>query len=337
MSEADEVIVTDTGSTDDTVKKLRELGAKVHIHNIDPWRFDTARNIALSHVPEDSDICVSCDLDEVFEKGWRAKLENSWAEDVTIAKYKYNWSFRSDGSPDVQYNLSKIHSRHDYKWIYPVHECLEYIGDNQEKAAFVEGMVVNHYPDNSKFRGQYLPLLELAVKENPHNDRLMFWLGREYIFYQKYDECIGTLSDFLNLDTAVWDEERSAGYRFIAKAYQGKGDMQNAKLFLLKAIAECAYIREPYLHLARLGYLIRDWPLTYFATNEALKITKKTNSYLFESQGWGYEIYDLGAISAFHLGAYNHSLDLAKSAVELEPDNARLKQNLEIIKRKLAG
>ncbi len=337
MKEADEIIVTDTGSTDGTVEKLRELGAVVHIHNIDPWRFDIARNIALSHVAEDADICVSCDLDEVFEKGWRAKLEKAWAEDVTIAKYKYNWSFGIDGSPDVQYNLSKIHSRHDYKWVYPVHECLEYIGDKQEKAVFVDGMVVNHFPDSSKSRGQYLPLLELAVKENPDNDRLTFWLGREYIFYQKYDECIATLKRYLNLESATWNEERSAGYRFIARAYQGKGDMQNAKLFLLKAIAECAYIREPYLHLARLGYVLSDWPLAYFAASEALKITEKTNSYLFESQGWGYEIYDLGAISAFHLGAYNRSHELAKIALELEPDNARLKQNLDIIKTKLTG
>ena len=337
MSEADEIIVTDTGSTDGTVKALRELGAVVHIHNINPWRFDTARNIALSHVPEDANICVSCDLDEVFEKGWRAKLEKSWEEDATIAKYLYNWSFANDGSPDVQYNLSKIHSRHGYKWVYPVHECLEYVGEGKEKGIFIEGMVVNHYPDNSKSRGQYLPLLELAVEENPHNDRLMFWLGREDIFYQKYDECIATLNNYLKLKNAIWDEERSAGYRFISKAYQGKGDMQNAKLYLLKSIAECPYIREPYLHLARLGYLLGDWPLAYFAVNEALKITKKTNSYLFESQGWGYEIYDIGAISAFHLGAYERSHVLAKTALGLDPDNARLEQNLEIIKIKLTG
>ena len=337
MREADEIIVTDTGSTDGTVEKLRELGAVVHIHKVEPWRFDIARNIALSHVPKDADICVSCDLDEVFEKGWRAKLEKSWSEDVTIARYKYNWSFKSDGSPDVQYNLSKIHSRNDYKWVYPVHECLKYIGTKAEKAIFVEGMVVNHFPDNSKSRGQYLPLLELAVEENPDNDRLMFWLGREYIFYQKYDECIGTLERYLKLATATWNEERSAGYRFIARAHQGKGDMHSAKLYLLKAIAECPFTREPYLHLARLGYMLSDWPLAYFAVNEALKITKKTNSYLFESQGWGYEIYDLGAISAFHLGTYNRSLELAEMALKLDPGNARLEQNLEIIKAKLTG
>uniref|UniRef100_UPI0032E4CF26 glycosyltransferase n=1 Tax=Lacrimispora sp. TaxID=2719234 RepID=UPI0032E4CF26 len=78
VSEADEVIVTDTGSTDGTVEKLRARGATVYEETISPWRFDTARNIALDHVPEDADICVSNDLDEVFIPGWRKILESAW-------------------------------------------------------------------------------------------------------------------------------------------------------------------------------------------------------------------------------------------------------------------
>ena len=69
VNEADGVFVADTGSTDGTVARLRARGAIVHEETVTPWRFDTARNIALSHVPEDADICVSNDLDEVFEPG----------------------------------------------------------------------------------------------------------------------------------------------------------------------------------------------------------------------------------------------------------------------------
>ena len=44
MQEADRVIVLDTGSTDDTVQKLRSRGARVYEEQFSPWRFDTARN-----------------------------------------------------------------------------------------------------------------------------------------------------------------------------------------------------------------------------------------------------------------------------------------------------
>lgn len=40
MKEADEIYVLDTGSTDNTVSKLKELGVNVVSKIISPWRFD---------------------------------------------------------------------------------------------------------------------------------------------------------------------------------------------------------------------------------------------------------------------------------------------------------
>ena len=56
MSEADSVVVLDTGSTDDTVEKLRRRGAQVTVEIISPWRFDTARNRSLELAPPNADL-----------------------------------------------------------------------------------------------------------------------------------------------------------------------------------------------------------------------------------------------------------------------------------------
>ena len=85
MREADEVYVLDTGSEDDTGSILREHHVHVVQAKIAPWRFDSARNASLGLVPEDADICVCTDLDEVFEPGWRKKLENVWLPGTTRA------------------------------------------------------------------------------------------------------------------------------------------------------------------------------------------------------------------------------------------------------------
>ena len=50
MSEADQVVVLDTGSTDDTVERLKKRGAQVTVELISPWRFDVARNRSLDLV-----------------------------------------------------------------------------------------------------------------------------------------------------------------------------------------------------------------------------------------------------------------------------------------------
>ena len=114
MKEADSIYVLDTGSTDNTVKLLKENNVYVKEDLINPWRFDVARNKSLDLVPLDTDICVCTDLDEVFESGWRKKLEEEWKNGVTRARYNYNWSLDKDNTPLVNFYIEKIHTRKDY-------------------------------------------------------------------------------------------------------------------------------------------------------------------------------------------------------------------------------
>lgn len=334
VGEADLVVVLDTGSTDHTAQKLRARGAHVYVKKIKPWRFDTARNLAMDHIPKDVDICVSNDLDEVFEKGWRKKLEAAWKPNFTRARYLFTYAFHEDGTPEKQFAMEKIHRRNDFRWVHPVHEILEYSGKDVDQTVFVPGLVLNHYPDPLKSRSQYLPLLELSVQENPNDDRAVFWLGREYMYNDRLDECLRTLKHHLTMPTATWDEERSASMRFIAESYQRKNDFWQAKIWLFRAIGECPRVREPYLQLARLGYYQNDWPLVYFATEQALKITRKTGSYLMEPQSWGFLLDDYAAIACYWLGIPKKALEHAQKALDFQPDDKRLKNNLQIIRQR---
>ncbi len=335
VSEADLVVVLDTGSTDKTVEKLRRRGAVVYEEVISPWRFDKARNRALDHVPQNMDICVSNDIDEVFEPGWRKKLEDAWGDEYTRASYSFVWSHNPDGSIKKQYIMEKVHLRQNFRWVHPVHEVLEYSGTDEDKTVWVEGMVLHHYPDLSKPRSQYLPLLELSVQENPHDDRAMFWLGREYMYHKKYEQGIKTLEKHLSLPNAKWKEERSASMRYIAHCFKAMGNRKQALSWLYRAVAECPGVREPYLALAKMGYEDKNWPLLHAMVRHALAITHHSGSYLTESESWGSALYDLGAIAAYNLGLYDLSADHAEKACQLSPDDKRLKANLTLIRKKL--
>ena len=328
MSEADEIYVLDTGSTDDTVKKLKKLGVKVKVKKIKPWRFDVARNLSLELVPKDTDICVCTDLDEVLLPGWRDKLEKNWNQNTTRARYTYNWSLTDDNIPIVSFYIEKIHSRNNYKWVNPVHEVLS--SDCNEQFITIDDMVVNHYPDHTKSRSSYLPLLELAVSENPNNDRNMHYLGREYMYYGKWNECIDTLIKHLNLPSATWKDERCASMRFIARSYLNLNRFDEAKLWLDKAISEAPYLRDPFVERALLAYRLEDWNDVVFYCNEALKIANHPKTYINEVFSFNYTIYDLLAISNYYLGNYNEAITFSELAIEMEPNDDRLKKNHNI-------
>ena len=334
MGEADEVYVTDTGSSDDTVKKLRDRGATVNIINLNPWRFDVARNISLSFVSKDIDICVCTDLDEVLEPGWRNLLEKAWTPQTTRLKYMYTWSFNPDGTPGVTFWYEKIHQRQYFRWIHPVHEVLQYYGSESDVYSWEGKIQLNHYPDPSKSRGQYLTLLEMSVKEDPDDDRNVHYLGREYMYYGMWDKCIETLKKHIEMPTAYWKDERSASMRFIARAYKAKNDLIESANWLYRAIAEAPHLREPYVEMAQLAYEERDWPRVYHMVEETLKIKVRPSTYINEASSWDFTIHDLGALSGYELGLYEKSLDFAKMAAEMSPNDQRLKNNLELIRQK---
>lgn len=334
MSEADEITVLDTGSTDNTVEILSSF-EKVRVYSqvITPWRFDTARNISLSKVSQDADYCVCTDLDEVFDPGWRTALEKVLDSAPHKVSYRYTWSFNEDGSENTVFNIEKIHRRRGFIWTHPVHEVLTYFGDGTETSVFAPGLQLNHYPDPKKSRGQYLPLLELSVKESPEDDRNMHYLGREYMYYGRYKEAIETLLRHLSMKNAVWADERCASMRYIAKCYEADGDKQQAFLWHLKACAQAPHLREPWIGTAEFLYRLKDWHGVISFTDKALHIQNQSNTYITDSACYGDRPYDLLSIAYYYTGDIMKAKENARKALQYSPDNVRIKENLELFNK----
>lgn len=326
MKEADGMVVLDTGSSDRTVERLRKAGVTVFEQKVSPWRFDTARNLALSLVPEQADICVCTDLDEVFETGWRKKVEAAWRAGVRQLRYRYTWRFTSDGREDVVFFADKIHARHGFRWKHPVHEVLV-CEQGTPTLGVAHGVQLNHYPDTAKSRGQYLPLLEQAVAEDPYDDRNCHYLGREYFFYRRYEDCIATLHRHLSLPRATWRDERCASYRLIAKSYERLGKDDLAQSNYLFACGQAPHLREPWLDLARFYYRRRVWQGVIFACETALGIQNRPDTYITEGASYGSEPYDLLSLGYYYTGQLQKAVAAVDRAIALAPDDDRLRQN----------
>jgi len=321
--DADLILIADTGSTDKTVNKATVCGAMVRDICIKPWRFDKARDAALALIPGDFDVCVSLDLDEVLEPGWREEIERVWQDDTTRLRYKFDWGC------GISFFYEKIHHRHGYHWHHPVHEYPQADARIQEVYAKTDMLLVSHHPDPTKSRGQYMPLLELAIKEDPHCPRNAFYHARELTFYARWNEAIEALNKYLAMPEATWQNERCYAMRLLGKAYSELGDTNQALKWFRLAVAEAPGTREPWVELSMQAYRLGMWHESYSAAKSALQIQDKQSVYTMDPEVWGAKPLDLASIAAWNLGLNAEAVSFCREALKFAPNDARLLANLQ--------
>jgi tetratricopeptide (TPR) repeat protein len=325
--DADLILIADTGSDDDTVKLAKEYGAEVHEISITPWRFDLARNAGLALIPKDYDVIISLDLDEILENGWREEIERVWIKgQTTRLRYKFDWGC------GISFFYEKIFAKHGYSFHHPVHEYPRPDGRTNEVYAHTDMLLVSHHPDNTKSRGQYMPLLELAIKEDPRCPRNAFYHARELTFYGRWQEAIDALNNYIKMPEANWINERCYAMRLLGKAFENLGNQYEAEKWYRLATAEAPNTREPWVELSMLSYMRHDWTQCYFAACKALEITDKALVYTMDPTVWGDKPYDLASISAWHLGLKDKARQHLVEALKLNPTDQRLLNNQDLMK-----
>jgi tetratricopeptide (TPR) repeat protein len=328
--DADLIFVADTGSTDKTVSILENHGATVAHISVKPWRFDDARNAALAMLPEDFDVCVSLDLDEVLQPGWRAEIERVWTPGTTRLRYGFDWGC------GIVFKYEKIHARHGYRWFGSCHE--HPVPDRiNEQWADTDMLMVIHQPDSTKSRSQYLDLLRVSIDENPHEPRNAFYYARELSFVGRWHDSIEQCKRYLDLPRANWPTERCYAMRVIGRCYMELGDYNSALVWLRKAASEAPDTREPWCELAKACYHAARWAEMFGAAMTCLDIRKRELVYTVDPLVWGYAPHDWASIAAWNLGLKDTAIEQAKKAIELEPGDMRLRRNLESMQSKEAA
>lgn len=325
-NDADYCLVVDTGSTDSTVAQLTDLGVPHQQIFVRPFRFDDARNAALALLPDDIDVAIALDMDEVLTEGWRTHLERCWHG--TRLHYGYVWSWTDDGRPARTFLSDKIVGRHSHRWTHPIHEVL--VPTVPEIVCVCEPVLIEHRPNADKSRGQYLDLLILAVAEDPQDDRNAHYLGREYYFHQRYIEAIAQFTRHLALPRAVWRTERASSMRHIAKCYQALGDLKLAHRWFVQATLEDDESREALIDAANFLLSQGAFHATIHFCERALAITP-TLSYTAEYYANNEGPYDLAAIAHFYLGHQQEAIALALQALQFNLNDPRLQNNLRMM------
>ena len=342
--EVDYITVLDTGSTDGTWEALKKLSKKdpkviISQKEIKPWRFDVARNEAMSLIPRDADAWISIDLDEIFEPGFAKVIREEWKTGRTIqALYRYSWNHHEDGTPNHEFTYSKIIANDGkWRWDYPLHECLKRTEDIRYEGDQVLDLTkkvhLHHWQDTTLDRSYYLDLLKVRYEESQQGIDALY-LAREYVFHKKYEEAIQTFSKITDTITDIKVIERAYCNYMVGCCYYFLNNKLQAHNYMLKAIHIEPSYRDPYIDLARLYIDDLKYDEAIFWLKKCLKDTYRHLDWTEVNDVWTYVPYDLLSVASFNSGNKKDALLYGSRAYSLNPSE-KLKENLRVINNSL--
>ena len=324
--DADLLLIADTGSSDGTKQVAKTLGIKVYDIRVTPWRFDVARNKSLDLIPEDYDLCIQLDMDEVLLPGWRNKLEQAWNSGNKWPIYREITARNSDGSVLNFYHHFRIHPRQGVIWKYPIHEIVALKEGFQYHREFVD-VEIEHLQDPNKSRSSYLHLLELAVMGMPHDWRMHHYLTREYWYRKDWQNLLLSSINAMKIYNG-WDVERASTCIWASEAAYNLGYKDWSVEWAERATKEAPDFYEAWHWHSHICHLLELWQECFHSASKILILEKHTH-HLVKPEIWKWWGYDLLALSAHYLGKNNIAILYGSKAVQGSPNDVRLQKNLE--------
>lgn len=339
VKEADSIAVLDTGSTDGTISRLkRHSDIIVEQKRYGFFRFDQARNDSMSLIPDDCNICFTIDLDERLNPGWSDILRREW-DPEKHNRGTYSYYFR-----DTSFEKSRnwIHSK-DWSWLYPCHEAMGRNGviwyQSSECLNLHGKIVVRHYPDRSKSRTSYLPLLEIRATENSQDGESFVYLIREYIIQRDFLK-VTALSEKIKSFDHFTKEQGAAAFIYLGDAFSELGLPYAAMDCYRESIVINPEIRAGYVRLVSKLLSFKDKHLAAVAKNvllDCLEFSKKTTKFVWVDNDdlWRWQVLDWLCVACYWSGEYVEAATYGRTALAADPGNQHILRNIRLCEEKL--
>lgn len=269
-----DLVVVDTGSTDATKAVAKNFGAKVYDFEwIDD--FAAARNFALSKVTTPWVMVV--DADDIISSETKRVLQDDLAKLPShtlgvFLPYIYSTANKQAGFTTYLPRFWKVAS--GYQYTLPIHEYLDIPKEDIQRFVRLSHPIIHHksQEDFSKSIMRNLRILERAIKTNPQQSRLLFYLGRENKSLGNYKQAVSWYSKFVKVPDVSKDELNRA-YLGIGECYLKMSKIKSAKLAYQYAIKANPAFVEAYLQLGDIAIQGNQYKK---AVRFYLEATKKT-------------------------------------------------------------
>lgn len=227
----DEIVLVDTGSTDQTMDIARSFGAVVYEYK---WQddFSAARNFAFAQ--GSGDYIFWLDADDTLaadDANKLLKLKNSLTVEYDSITMDYILSVSEDGQPLHRLKRNRLVRRdRKFQWIGFVHEYLAVSGQ-----IFHSDISVTHKKERAYSDRNLQLYIRHLKKGTAFSERDQYYFGNELLDNGRYHEAAEQYKTFLALDQG-WIEDRIAACHKLSECYGRLKQPSEQMLALLRTL-----------------------------------------------------------------------------------------------------
>ena len=253
LVDVDEIIVCDTGSTDDTLTLVNSLGdERIRVCYYE-WgdHFANARNAALALAT--GDWCLVIDADETLTSGTVSALRKAIRENPQAQTFR----FRCYSATDKKqvHEMVRAHRRcPEIFWTGRIHEAL-----NRDDHVLAPGatLVYGYSTAHAKDPDRALRLLQLDYDEQSAtpagpSGRTLYYLAREWYYREQWTKA----AELFEARTKFVGHRAECGdaYLYLARCLWNMQQGDAARVAAAKSLLMVPDCRETYLFLAEMSY-----------------------------------------------------------------------------------
>lgn len=320
-----EIVIVDTGSTDNTVKIAKAYGAKVFHH---PWtgNFSEARNAALKHAT--GDWILSLDADEELKR-----------EDIHLLKE----AIRNDEADGI---LCVIHSTSKYTAaltksyfarLFRNNRGIYYEGTVHERPIITGKTIASNIRiihhgyaiDKNKMMAklnEYIQPLQKQIKEEPDNPTTHFYLAKTYYLQGHNELALQEGREVLRIlsDDIIKVRPELEIYLILACTLFELGDTQSAEKMCLKALKLKPNYIDPPFFMGKMYFSTERYDNAvlylqkYFQLKQYLETNRDANDLVLHSLMGSHEAHFMLGIIYERQKKYIDAIRELKEAIEID-------------------
>lgn len=330
----DEIIITDTGSTDRTREIARRLADKVYDF---PWvdDFSAARNFTFGKATKDYILWL--DADDIILPDEAVKfrrLKKTLSPDVDAVMMGYHTGFDEQGRTVFSYFRERLVKRsRGFQWREPVHEYLQ-IGGKVINA----DVYITHAKPHQRPSARNMEIYENLLAEGKSlSPRGVYYYARELKDNGRLDDAISMFSRFLESGLG-WVEDNISACGELAKCYQSQKESSKALDSMLRSF----HFDTPRAEICcQIGYHFKElgnYRQAAFWFDLVLHLEKPLSSWGFHQEDcWGYIPCVECAVCHDQLGDYDAAERYNDMAASYKPDASAVSHNRKYFASKKQG